>query len=98
MKHHIPDGEPEHLVTSGPFASRNPIYLGMLGVLISVGFFSSSSFLIPVLFIFIIENTWIKHEDKLKTLLEKEWKVYVSKPGNGFRSCFSKIDFQASYS
>ena len=38
---YIPDGEPEQLVTSGPFAySRNPIYLGMLGILISVGFLS----------------------------------------------------------
>lgn len=31
---YIPDGEPEQLVTSGPFAySRNPIYLGMFGLL-----------------------------------------------------------------
>ena len=80
---YIPDGEPEHLVTSGPFAySRNPIYLGMLGILISVGLFSQSlsSFLIPALFIFIIENTWIKHEEKkLKTMFEKEWNNYASK-------------------
>ncbi len=80
---YIPDGEPEQLVTSGPFAySRNPIYLGMLGILLSVGLFSQSlsSFLIPVLFIFIIENTWIKHEeDKLKSLFEKEWNEYVLK-------------------
>jgi len=80
---YIPDGEPEQLVTSGPFTySRNPIYLGMLGILLSVGLFSQSlsSFLIPVLFIFIIENTWIKHEeDKLKSLFEKEWNEYVLK-------------------
>ena len=85
---YIPDGEPEQLVTSGPFAySRNPIYLGMLGILISVGLFSQSlsSFLIPALFIFIIENTWIKHEEsKLKTLFKKEWNEYAAKTRKWF--------------
>ena len=80
---YIPDGEPEQLVTSGPFEfSRNPIYLGMLGILISICLFSQSlsSFLVPILFIFIIENTWISHEEaKLETLFKDKWVEYKSK-------------------
>ena len=38
-----PDGEPEHLVTTGPFKySRNPIYLGMFGIILSVAFLMQS--------------------------------------------------------
>jgi len=35
----LPDGEPEKIVTSGPFTyTRNPIYLGMTGILIASAF------------------------------------------------------------
>jgi protein-S-isoprenylcysteine O-methyltransferase Ste14 len=63
---YIPDGEPEQLVTTGPFSySRNPIYLGMFGILVATAFLmqSMSALLIPILFISIIQNTWIPHEE-----------------------------------
>mgnify|MGYP006252621857 CR=1 FL=1 len=47
----IPDGQPEKLVTTGPFSfSRNPIYLGMAGILISSACFmqSLSALVIPL--------------------------------------------------
>tara|TARA_B100000609_G_C17190707_1_gene422304 strand:+ start:21 stop:455 length:435 start_codon:yes stop_codon:yes gene_type:complete len=79
---YVPDGNPEKLVKSGPFRySRNPIYLGMLGILISVSFFSQSlsTFIVPVVFYFIIEATWIKHEEeKLSEKFNKEWNEYKS--------------------
>ena len=79
---YIPDGEPEKLVNTGPFKiSRNPIYLGMLGILISSAFLmqSISALLIPVLFLSIIQNTWIPHEEeKLKEKFPEEWEQYIS--------------------
>ena len=77
-----PDGEPEHLVTTGPFKfSRNPIYLGMLGIILSVAFLmqSLSALLIPVLFILILENTWIPHEEKkLEEKFKDQWNDYLA--------------------
>ena len=79
---YIPDGEPEKLVKTGPFKiSRNPIYLGMFGILISSAFLmqSISALLIPILFLSIIQNTWIPHEeDKLKEKFPEEWEQYIS--------------------
>ena len=51
---YIPDGEPEKLVKTGPFKlTRNPIYLGMFGILIASSFLmqSISAMLIPILFL-----------------------------------------------
>tara|TARA_Y100000768_G_scaffold44659_1_gene29171 strand:- start:6970 stop:7407 length:438 start_codon:yes stop_codon:yes gene_type:complete len=80
---YIPDGEPEKLVTSGPFSfSRNPIYLGMAGVLLAIAFLlqSLSALLIPILFISIIQNTWIPHEEKkLAEIFGEEWQTYSEK-------------------
>ena len=80
---YIPDGEPEQLVTSGPFSySRNPIYLGMFGILIATAFLmqSMSALLIPVLFISILQNTWIPHEEtKLSEKFTKDWDDYAAK-------------------
>ena len=79
---YIPDGEPEKLVNTGPFKiSRNPIYLGMFGILIASAFLmqSISALLIPVLFITIIQNTWIPHEEKkLKEKFPEEWEEYTT--------------------
>ena len=53
---YIPDGEPEKLVKTGPFKlTRNPIYLGMFGILIASSFLmqSISAMLIPILFLFL---------------------------------------------
>ena len=79
---YIPDGEPEKLVKTGPFKlTRNPIYLGMFGILIASSFLmqSISAMLIPILFISIIENTWIPHEEeKLKEKFPDEWEEYIS--------------------
>ena len=77
---YIPDGEPEQLVTTGPFSySRNPIYLGMFGILVATAFLmqSMSALLIPVLFISIIQNTWIPHEEtKLSEKFSDNWEAY----------------------
>ena len=80
---YIPDGDPEKLVTSGPFSfSRNPIYLGMAGVLLAIAFLlqSLSALLIPILFILMIQNTRIPHEEKkLAETFGEEWEVYLAK-------------------
>jgi len=80
---YVPDGEPEQLVTTGPFSfSRNPIYLGMFGILIATAFLmqSMSALLIPVLFISILQNTWIPHEEtKLSEKFTKDWDDYAAK-------------------
>ena len=77
---YIPDGEPEKLITTGPFFySRNPIYLGMFGILVATAFLmqSMSALLIPVLFISIIQNTWIPHEEtKLSEKFTDDWEAY----------------------
>ena len=79
---YIPDGDPEKLVNTGPFKiSRNPIYLGMFGILISSAFLmqSISALLIPILFLSIIQNTWIPHEEeKLKEKFPEEWEEYTA--------------------
>lgn len=79
---YVPDGEPEQLVITGPFSfSRNPIYLGMFGILLATAFLmqSMSALLIPVLFISIIQNTWIPHEEtKLSEKFSDRWDVYAA--------------------
>ena len=71
------------MVTTGPFSySRNPIYLGMFGILIATAFLmqSMSALLIPVLFISILQNTWIPHEEtKLSEKFTKDWDDYAAK-------------------
>ena len=79
---YVPDGEPERLVITGPFKfSRNPIYLGMFGILLASAFLmqSISALLIPILFLSIIQKTWIPHEEKkLKEKFPEEWAGYAS--------------------
>ena len=79
----IPDGTPEVLISSCPFKfSRNPIYLGMLTVLVGVAFLMSSLSAIIIAFVFgiIINFTWIAHEEKkLHELFSEDWENYSSK-------------------
>ena len=76
----IPDGKPEKLVKDGPFRfSRNPIYLGMLLILVgvSISLQSFSSLIISIIFGLIINFTWIKHEErKLEDIFDSEWEEY----------------------
>ena len=79
----IPDGTPEVLISSGPFRfSRNPIYLGMLTILVGIAFLMSSLSAIIIAFVFgiIINFTWIAHEEKkLHELFSEDWENYSSK-------------------
>ena len=79
----IPDGIPEVLISSGPFKfSRNPIYLGMLTILVGVAFLMSSLSAMIIAFVFgtIINFTWIAHEEKkLQELFSEDWENYSSK-------------------
>ena len=79
----IPDGTPEVLISTGPFKfSRNPIYLGMLTILVGVAFLMSSLSAIIIAFVFgiIINFTWIAHEEKkLHELFSEDWENYSSK-------------------
>ena len=79
----IPDGTPEVLISSGPFKfSRNPIYLGMLTILVGVAFLMSSlsAIIIAIVFGTIINFTWIAHEEKkLHELFSEDWENYSSK-------------------
>ena len=63
----IPDGNPTKLVVDGPFKiSRNPIYLGMVLILLGTAIISSIIFFaFSNNYIFLIINfTWITHEEK----------------------------------
>lgn len=79
----IPDGTPEVLISSGPFKfSRNPIYLGMLTILVGLAFLMSSlsAIIIAIVFGTIINFTWIAHEEKkLHELFSEDWENYSSK-------------------
>ena len=86
----IPDGTPEVLISSGPFKfSRNPIYLGMLTVLVGVAFLMSSLSAIIIAFVFgiIINFTWIAHEKKNFTnCFQKIGKITLLKLEGGFKA------------
>ena len=79
----IPDGQPNKLVIDGPFrVSRNPIYLGMLFILLgtAISLQSLSALLIAFIFFLIINFTCIKHEEeKLASTFNEEWKEYLAK-------------------
>lgn len=63
-----PNGVPDHLVTSGPFAiSRNPIYLADTLLLIGVAFVSGIAWFLPLAIIaaFATQKVAIEGEEKL---------------------------------
>lgn len=76
----IPFQKPRLLVRHGPFHySRNPMYLGMLLVLIgeSILLSSLSAMIAPILFMIIITIKFIKPEEKiLENVFEDDYKKY----------------------
>lgn len=79
----VPDGNPTKLVVDGPFRiSRNPIYLGMVLILLgtAISLQSFSSLLVTIIFFLIINFTWITHEEKkLSKIFGEDWQEYSSK-------------------
>lgn len=74
---------PSVLITYGPFKfSRNPIYLGMAIVLFGVETLlgSLSSFIFPILFVIIINRSFIPmEENNLEKLFGEKYLVYKTK-------------------
>lgn len=76
-------GKPTLLITDGPFKfSRNPIYLGMVIILLGLACFlgSLTPFIFPLLFVIIINNYIIPHEEKqLTQIFGEEYLSYKMK-------------------
>ena len=80
VKHHK---IPNKLIISGPFKiSRNPMYLGMLSILLGVAIFQGSiiGFIFSIIFILIIEKKYIPLEEKnMKKTFGKNYLNYKQK-------------------
>ena len=78
-----PTEESTVLVTKGIYRfSRNPMYLGLLGMLLGTAFFlgSSVAFIAPVAFFLIIDKLFIPYEeDKLRETFGDRYEHYASK-------------------
>jgi len=62
-----PNEKPSSFIIAGPFRlSRNPMYLGMLSILLGTSFLlkSASSFLPPLIFIIIMKTMFIPIEEE----------------------------------
>jgi len=74
---------PNKMICRGPFKfSRNPMYLGMLCILLGVAVFIGNllSFIFPIIFIFVIELKFIPIEEKnMKKAFGKEYVKYKNK-------------------
>jgi protein-S-isoprenylcysteine O-methyltransferase Ste14 len=73
-----PDESPDVFILSGPFKfTRNPMYLGMLSILLGVAVFLGSliTFIFPVLFIVLMNLLFIPVEEK--NLQKKFGKKYI---------------------
>lgn len=78
-----PYGSPTSLVATGPFCiSRNPMYLGMICILLGIAFFLGTlvTFLFPFIFWGIVETLLLPNEEKkLEKIFGKEYQDYKSK-------------------
>ncbi|MBL4800676.1 MAG: isoprenylcysteine carboxylmethyltransferase family protein [Emcibacter sp.] len=79
----IPYKNPDKIVTIGPFGfSRNPMYLGMLVVLLGVAvrYGTALSFLFPVIY-FSVANGWYIpfEEDRMQDAFGDEFTAYKAK-------------------
>lgn len=75
-----PNGVPDHLLTSGPFAvTRNPIYLANTLLLIGLAFITGNAWFLPLAFIaaFIVQKLVVEREEKvLATKFGKKYRDY----------------------
>ena len=78
-----PTANTTKIITKGPYSiSRNPMYLGMLFMLMgySVLIGSIITFIAPLAFFFIIDRVFIPfEEEKLKKSIGKEYAYYCRK-------------------
>ena len=75
-----PHGKPEHLVKSGPYKlTRNPMYLGLLILLLSYAFWRGQLIFLapPVLFFIVMDRIVIPNEEKTASeALGEEYNSY----------------------
>lgn len=78
-----PYEKPTNFVRNGPFSiSRNPMYLGMLSLLLGVAVLSANpiTFLFPILFVIMIELFYIPMEERnMKKFFGKKYIDYKKK-------------------
>ncbi|MER9045688.1 isoprenylcysteine carboxylmethyltransferase family protein [Mesorhizobium sp. M0142] len=78
-----PNGVPDHLVTTGPFAvSRNPIYLANTLLLVSLAFVSGIAWFLPLAVIaaFLTQKLTIESEEKVLTAkFGKKYRDYAKR-------------------
>ena len=78
-----PDQDSTVLVTEGPYRfSRNPIYLGIILMLLGIAFFIGTwpLFLPPLIFALVIHFVFIPHEEnKMEWLFKEAYIIYKRK-------------------
>jgi protein-S-isoprenylcysteine O-methyltransferase Ste14 len=74
---------PSKLLTSGPFKiSRNPMYLGMLIILLGIAIILGNliTFIFPLIFVAVINNKYLPVEEKnMEKTFGKKYKEYKNK-------------------
>ena len=79
----LPNKAASQLAVDGPFkASRNPIYLGNIVIVLGVGFIIGSRwflFLAALLYVLLSELAIKREEQHLAAKFPKEWKAYSEK-------------------
>ena len=78
----VPDGNPSILITHGIYkVTRNPIYLGMVLILLGSAFMfgTLTTFFIPPLFMLTVDFVWIRFEErKLESIFGSRYTTYKS--------------------
>lgn len=79
----LPYKDPDHMVKTGPFAfSRNPMYLGMLFVLLGVAelYGTALSFVFPLAYFCVANGYYIPYEEgRMAEAFDDEFTTYKAK-------------------
>ena len=79
----IPTVEPKTLITTGPYRfSRNPMYGGMVLILLSIALFLGALFVLlaPLAFFLTLDRLFIPHEEKvMEGIFGKDYLDYKSR-------------------